>query len=89
MQTDMDVFNEDNKMDSTIKVDFKQKNPKISLYIETQLMSLDIEILQGKTATISVWDDEVGEVVYDYHNHFNNLEDLKQVIIKAFSYIKI
>jgi len=89
MQTDMDVFNESSKMGSTIRVAFNQSNPHIYLDISTPLRVLDIGIWEGKTADISVFDFEVGEDIYGYHDYFDNLEDLKQVIIKAFSYIKV
>ena len=89
MQTDMDVFDENSKMETTINVVFNNGVPKIHLSIVTQLMHLDIHILHRKSAEIDVFDYVVGELVYNYHNYFDNLEDLKQVIIKAFSYIKI
>jgi len=89
IQTDMDVFNENNKMESTIRVGFGTSNPHIYLDIDTRTRSLDIGIWEGKTADLDVWDMDAGEILYGYHDYFDNLEDLKQVIIKAFSYIKV
>ncbi|HRF96445.1 MAG TPA: hypothetical protein PLZ51_14665 [Aggregatilineales bacterium] len=89
MQMDMDVFDENNKMESTIRVAFNTSNPHIYLDIDTRLRSLNIGIWKGKTADIDVWDMDSGEVLYGYHDYFDNIEALKKVILEAFSHLKL
>jgi len=89
MQLDMDVLDKNNKLETTINVVSNQNIPKIHLYIETQLMSLDMHILHDKSASIDVFDYVVGELVYNYYNYLGNLEDMKKAIVKAFSFVKV